>query len=91
MKVGDFYAVIKNDDGIFEVQARSFNKLRVKLKSYLETETVTVVYPIPATKWLIWIDAQIGELTTSQNSPKHPERNSYTLSDLTTVVSAPNA
>ena len=71
VKVGNHYADIKNDDGIFEVQTRSFNKLRVKLASYLETEKVTVVYPIPAVKRLIWIDARTGELTTPRKSPKH--------------------
>ena len=74
VKVGNHYADIKNDDGIFEVQTRSFNKLRAKLTSYLETEKVTVVYPIPAVKRLIWIDTQTGELTTPRKSPK---RGSY--------------
>ena len=70
VKMGNYYADIKNDDGIFEVQTRSFNRLRTKLASYLETERVTVVYPIPATKRLIWIDAQTGELTSPRKSPK---------------------
>ena len=70
VKVGGYYADIKNDDGIFEVQTRSFNRLRGKLTSYLETERVTIVYPIPATKRLIWIDAQTGELTSPRKSPK---------------------
>ena len=74
VKVGNHYSDIKNDDGIFEVQTRSFNKLRAKLTSYLETEKVTVVYPIPAVKRLIWIDTQTGELTTPRKSPK---RGSY--------------
>ena len=74
VKVGGYYADIKNEYGIFEIQTRSFNRLRAKLTSYLETERVTVVYPIPATKRLIWIDAQTGELTTPRKSPK---RGSY--------------
>jgi len=74
VKVGDYYADIKNDDGIFEVQTRSLNRLRAKLTYYLETETVTIVYPIPAVKRLIWIDAQTGELTSPRKSPK---RGSY--------------
>ena len=74
VKVGNHYADIKNDDGIFEVQTRSFNRLRTKLASYLETERVTVVYPVPATKRLIWIDAQTGESTSPRKSPK---RGSY--------------
>ena len=71
VKVGGYYADIKNEDGIFEIQTRSFSKLRAKLTSYLETEKVTVVYPIPAVKRLIWIDAETGELTTPRKSPKH--------------------
>jgi len=71
VKVGGYYADIKNKDGIFEIQTRSFNKLRAKLTSYLETEKVTVVYPIPAVKRLIWIDTQTGELTAPRKSPKH--------------------
>ena len=71
VKVGGYYADIKNEDGIFEIQTRSFNKLRVKLTAYLETEKVTFVYPIPAVKRLIWIDAKTGELTTPRKSPKH--------------------
>ena len=74
VKISGYYADIKNDDGIFEVQTRSFNKLRAKLASYLETEKVTVVYPIPAVKRLIWIDTQTGELTSPRKSPK---RGSY--------------
>ena len=71
VKVGGYYADIKNEDGIFEIQTRSFNKLRAKLASYLETEKVTVVYPIPAVKRLVWIDVQTGELTAPRKSPKH--------------------
>jgi len=70
VKVGSYYADIKNEDGIIEIQTRSFNKLRAKLTAYLETEKVTVVYPIPAVKRLIWIDAETGELTTPRKSPK---------------------
>ena len=71
VKVGGYYADIKNEDGIFEIQTRSFNKLRAKLTSYLETDKLTVVYPIPAVKRLIWIDAQTGVLTAPRKSPKH--------------------
>ena len=31
---------------------------------------VTVVLPIPDTKWLIWIDEETGELSTPRKSPK---------------------
>ena len=70
VKVGRNVADVKNDEGIFEVQTRAFNKLRGKLESFLETQTVTVVYPIPAEKRLIWINADTGELSEPRKSPK---------------------
>lgn len=42
LKVDGYYADIKNHDGIFEVQTRSFSRLRAKLTSYLETEAVAI-------------------------------------------------
>jgi Fic family protein len=31
---------------------------------------VTIVYPVPATKWLRWIDVETGEVTERRKSPK---------------------
>ncbi len=70
VKVDGSYADVKNEDGIFEVQTRSFDKLRTKLATYLANEQVTVVYPIPATKRLLWIDPQTGDMTHPRKSPK---------------------
>lgn len=39
-------------------------------RTYAATERVTIVYPIPAIKRLVWIDAQTGELTSPRKSPK---------------------
>jgi len=70
VKVGSFYADIAVDDAIVEVHTRSFNTLRKKLATFMETSPVTVVYPLPKTKWLLWIDKDTGEVTKRRKSPK---------------------
>lgn len=69
-KIGSFVADIVNDAGIIEIQTRAFDKLRKKLAGFLEIYPVTVIYPIPKTKWLLWIDTQTGEITKKRKSPK---------------------
>lgn len=54
---------------IMEIQTRQFNKLRNKLTAFLPLYPVTIVYPIPREKWLIWIDQESGELSKPRKSP----------------------
>lgn len=63
--VADIYAAGE----IIEIQTRHFNKLRDKLEAFLPLYQVTVVYPIPREKWLIWIDQESGELSKKRKSP----------------------
>lgn len=63
--VADIYA----DGRIIEIQTRQFNRMREKLKAFLPLYPVTVVYPIPREKWLIWIDGESGELSRRRKSP----------------------
>ena len=63
--VADIYA----SGEIIEIQTRQFNKLRDKLAAFLPLYQVTVVYPIPREKWLIWIDQESGELSKKRKSP----------------------
>jgi len=70
VKVGAYVADIHNDNGIIEIQTRAFNKLRNKLTEFLKTSPVTVVYPLPKTKWLLWIDEATGDTTKKRKSPK---------------------
>lgn len=70
VKIGGFVADIVGENGIIEIQTGNFNKLRRKLESFLEVTTVTVVYPIPRTKWIVWIDKETGEVTKKRKSPK---------------------
>ncbi len=74
IKIGRSYADVYNADGIFEIQTRAFNALRKKLGGFLEKERVTVVYPIPATKYLVWMNEETAELTSPRKSPR---RGSY--------------
>ena len=71
VKVGPFYADIATDGAIVEIHTRSFNTLRKKLEAFMEASPVTVVYPLPDTKWLLWIDKQTGEITKKRKSPRH--------------------
>jgi len=70
IRIGSFVADIVTDSGIIEIQTRAFDKLRNKLAKFLEISRVTVVYPIPKTKWLLWIDEQTGETTKKRKSPR---------------------
>ena len=64
------YADIFTGNEIIEIQTRSFDQVRKKLDRFLPEYPVTVVLPIPDTKWLIWIDEETGELSPPRKSPK---------------------
>lgn len=65
-----FVADILMQGEITEIQTAHFDKLRKKLDIFLEKYEVTVVYPVPAKKWLFWIDEETGEITKKRKSPK---------------------
>lgn len=67
--IENYVADIYSDGEIIEIQTRQFNKLRGKLEAFLPLYPVTVVYPIPREKWLIWIDEESGELSKKRKSP----------------------
>lgn len=68
-RIGGYVADIVGENGIIEIQTRGFDKLRKKLEVFLEVAHVTVVYPIPKTKWLLWID-ESGAVSSRRKSPK---------------------
>lgn len=90
--VGSFVADIYNKDGIFEIQTRSFNTMRKKLACFLEREKVTIVYPMPSTKWLLWVDSETGEATKQRKSPKigKPYEAFYELYKIKPFLTHPN-
>lgn len=63
--VADIYA----DGEIIEIQTRQFDKMRGKLSAFLPLYPVTIVYPIPHEKWIIWIDEESGTLSKKRKSP----------------------
>lgn len=65
----NFVADIYSEGEIIEIQTRQFNKMRDKLDAFLQQFPVTIVYPIPKEKWIIWIDEESGELSKKRKSP----------------------
>lgn len=70
IKVGGFVADICTGHDIIEIQTRSFDKLRRKLEIFLSYYPVTIVYPIPYTKWIRWVNPETGEISAPRKSPK---------------------
>jgi len=70
IKVGGFVADICTGTEIIEIQTGNFDKLRRKLTAFLAFAPVTIVYPIPKTKWLRWVNPQTGEISPPRKSPK---------------------
>lgn len=69
-KVGRQVADILTADGAVEVQTRGFCRLAKKLPSLLKAFPVTVVYPLPRQKWLVWVDPETGEALPKRRSSK---------------------
>ena len=67
--IENYVADIYQNGEIIEIQTRSFDKMRNKLKAFLPLYPVTIVYPIPREKKIIWIDEESGELSAPRKSP----------------------
>ena len=67
--IENYVADIYTGKEIIEIQTGQFNRMRDKLKAFLPICPVTLVYPIPRQKWLIWIDEESGELSEPRKSP----------------------
>ncbi len=68
--VENYVADIYGEGGITEIQTRQFYRLKEKLAAFLPLYPVTVVYPIPREKWVVWIDPETGELCERRKSPR---------------------
>lgn len=67
--IENFVADIYTGEEIIEIQTRHFNKMREKLNAFLPLYPVTICYPVPREKYLIWIDPESGELSNRRKSP----------------------
>lgn len=63
-------ADIRNGEGIFEIQTRSFEHLVPKLEKFLPEYRTTVIYPLPHEKILHTVDSETGEVGKGRKSPK---------------------
>ncbi|MCM1136618.1 MAG: hypothetical protein NC400_13730 [Clostridium sp.] len=66
--VGGYVADICTGTEIIEIQTVHLDNMWKKLDSFLSDYPVTIVYPIPRIKYLIWIDEETGELTKPRKS-----------------------
>ncbi len=64
-----YVADIYTGTEIIEIQTGSFNRMRNKLDRFLPKYPVTIVYPIPKIKYLIWMDEETGECSKPRKSP----------------------
>lgn len=67
--IENYVADIYRDGEIIEIQTRGFNTMRGKLAAFLPLYPVTIVYPVPNEKWLLWIDEDTGEISKRRKSP----------------------
>ncbi len=70
VKLKGAVADVMNEDGITEIQTRSYDKLYPKLVRLLADHRVTVVCPLAAEKTVRWLDSESGELSEPRKSPK---------------------
>ncbi len=67
--IDNYIADIYHDGRITEIQTAQMGAMRAKLSCFLPQYPVRIVYPIPAEKWVIWIDPDTGELLKRNRSP----------------------
>lgn len=68
--IGNLVADIFTGKEILEIQTRNFFSLKRKLEIFLPQYPVTIIYPLPYKKWVIWIDEKTGEFSEKRKSPK---------------------
>lgn len=68
--VNGYIADILKDKEIIEIETGGFSGLKPKLESYLPDYNVTLVYPIPAVKYVSWIDGSAGDISKRSRSTR---------------------
>lgn len=64
-----YIADLYYDGQITEIQTAHMDAMRAKLNCFLAQYPVRIVYPIPAQKWVIWVDPGTGALLNRNRSP----------------------
>ena len=60
--IDNYVADIYHDGRITEIQTAHMDAMRARLRCFLPQYPVRIVYPVPAEKWIIWVDPDTGEL-----------------------------
>ncbi len=81
IRIGNSVCDIVRDGEIFEIQTRNFRSIKKKLALLLETNVVTVVYPIVKEKRVYWVEPDTGEINGGRLSPRKG-KNSDVLREL---------
>lgn len=68
--LGHYRADLFDGKRVVEIQTRQLYRLRPRLEAFLADYPVLVVHPLPARKWLSWVDPLTGERTPERLSPK---------------------
>ncbi len=73
IKIGQYFVDIMSNNTIYEIQTRSFNKLRPKLDFLLSKTdySVKIVFPIPYEKNICWINKDTKELISKRKKSKN--------------------
>lgn len=75
VKLQGAVADVFNENGVTEIQTRSYDKLYPKLQKLLREHRVTVVCPLAAEKSVRWLDKKSGVISEPRKSPK--KENAY--------------
>lgn len=67
--IDNYVADIYHDGRITEIQTAHMDAMRARLSCFLPQYPVRIVYPVPAEKWIIWVDPDTGELLKKNRSP----------------------
>ena len=67
--IDNYVADIYHDGRITEIQTAHMDAMRARLRCFLPQYPVRIVYPVPAEKWIIWVDPDTGELLKKHRSP----------------------
>ena len=65
-----YVADIFSKGHIIEIQTGQFQRMREKLKAFLPTYPVTIVYPVSEKRQLRWIDPETGEIQDGRATKK---------------------
>lgn len=66
--VNGYIVDIFTGEEILEIQTGNFDKMRMKLDKLLMLYPITIIYPVPGIKYLLWIDEETGECSKPRKS-----------------------